>query len=60
MKPFREAEGYAGDLQAAYDYYRSYSPGVAERFLKAYSRAAKFIAQKPLACRLRRQGWRGS
>jgi plasmid stabilization system protein ParE len=58
MKLFREAEGYADDLQAAYDYYMSYSPSAAERFLAAYSRATKFIVQNPLACRLRRHGWR--
>ncbi len=58
MKLFREAEGYAADLQAAYDYYKSYSPRAAERFLVAYTRAAAFIGQTPLACRLRRHGWR--
>lgn len=58
MKSFREAEGYAADLQSAYDYYRTYSEGAAERFLTAYSRATKFIEQSPLACRLRRHGWR--
>ena len=58
MKSFREAEGYAADLQAAYDYYRTYSPAAAERFLNAYSRATKFIERTPLACRLRRHDWR--
>jgi len=58
MKLFREAEGYADDLQAAYDYYRTYSPSAAERFLTAYSRATKRIERNPLACRPRRHGWR--
>ena len=58
MKPFREAEGYASDLQTAYDYYKGYSPDAAKRFLAAYARAIKVIQHAPHACRLRRHGWR--
>ena len=32
MKPFKEAEGYLDDLQAAYDYYKLYGLQTAERF----------------------------
>jgi hypothetical protein len=39
VKPFKEAEGYAEDLQAAYDYYKAYSLQTAERFLTAYEEA---------------------
>ena len=58
MKPFREAEGYADDLQVAYDFYRSYGAVAAGRFLTAYARALKVIRDSPHACRLRRHGWR--
>ncbi|MBI2517833.1 MAG: type II toxin-antitoxin system RelE/ParE family toxin [Opitutae bacterium] len=58
MKEFREAEGYAADLQVAYDYYRSYSPMAAARFLASYARAIRVIQHNPQACRTRRHGWR--
>ena len=58
MKPFKETEGYAGDLQAAYDYYKAYSPQTAQRFLVAYERAATILQFSPFICRARRHGWR--
>jgi len=58
MKPFKEAVGYAGDLQAAYDYYKAYSPLAARRFLADYAAAIQAITDHPQLCRLRRHGWR--
>ena len=58
MKPFKEAEGYAGDLQAAYDYYKAYSSPAARHFLAAYTAAVQSLARHPHICRLRRHGWR--
>jgi plasmid stabilization system protein ParE len=53
-----EAEGYAGDLQVAYDYYKCDSSTAAEQFLAAFLRATEVIQSTPYACRLRRHGWR--
>ena len=58
MKPVKEAEGYADDLQAAYDYYKSYGLGSAERFLSGYAEAIEIIQRSPFVCRSRRHGWR--
>ena len=58
MKPFKEAEGYADDLQAAYDFYKAYGRGVAGRFLAAYGEAVGTITRHPFVCRPRRHGWR--
>ena len=58
MKPFREAEGYDEDLQAAYDRYKAYSPQSAGRFLAAFEKAEGAIQLNPRICRLRRQPWR--
>jgi len=58
MKPFKEAEDYAQDLQAAYDYYKAYSPQTAERFLAAYERAEAILRQSPFISHPRRHGWR--
>lgn len=58
MKPFKEAEGFADDLQAAYDYYKSYSNTSAKRFLAGYAEAVKIIQRSPFICRPRRHGWR--
>ena len=58
MKPFKEAEGYAEELQAAYDYYGSYSPFTARRFLAAYEEAVDVIARHPFVSRPRRHSWR--
>lgn len=58
MKAFKEAEGYAADLQAAYDFYKGYSPAAAERFLAAYLEAIRMIEASPYICRSRRHGWR--
>jgi hypothetical protein len=41
MKTFKEADGYADDLQAAYDYYKAYSHPAALRFLVAYESATR-------------------
>lgn len=53
MKPFKEAEGYAADLQAAYDYYRAYSLQTAERFWSAYEEATELLKRRPRICRPR-------
>ena len=58
MKPFKEAEGYAADLQAAYDYYKVYSVQTAERFLTAYQDAMEILQPRPRICRPRRNDWR--
>jgi plasmid stabilization system protein ParE len=58
MKPFKEAEGYADDLQAAYDYYKAYSVQTAERFLAAYEESVAILQGRPRICRPRRHGWR--
>lgn len=58
MKPFKEAEGYLDDLQAAYDYYKAYSPLAARRFAAAYAAAELTLLQHPHICRPRRHGWR--
>jgi plasmid stabilization system protein ParE len=58
MKPFKEAEGYLHDLQAAYDYYRAYSPQTAHRFIAAYEAAERTLVHHPHICRPRRHGWR--
>ena len=56
MKPFKEAEGYAGDLQAAYDHYKVYGSQTAGRFLAAYEQAVKILRHSPYVCRARRHG----
>ena len=58
MKLFREAEGYAVDLQSAYDYYQSYSARAAARFLRAYQAEIAIITVQPLVAHVRRHGWR--
>ena len=58
MKPFREAEGYAEDLQAAYDYYKAYGRETAGRFLAAYEEAIAILKGRPRICRPRRDDWR--
>lgn len=58
MKPFREAEDYADDLQAAYNYYKDYSAKSASNFLKHYLADIALIASNPLIARTRRHGWR--
>lgn len=58
MKSFKEAEGYAEDLQAAYDYYKAYSAQTAGRFLAGYDRAIMILQSSPFICRARRHGWR--
>lgn len=58
MKPFREAAGYATDLQAAYDYYKTYSPGAAARFLVAHQAEIAVITAHPFVTHVRRHGWR--
>ncbi len=58
MKAFREAEGYADDLQAVYDYYKAYGSETAERFLAEYERAVDVLRHSPFICRSRRHGWR--
>ena len=58
MKPFKEAEGYARDLQAAYDHYRAYGPATAGKFLTAYEQAVAILQRSPFVCRVRRHGWR--
>ncbi len=57
MKPFREAAGYAGDLQAAYDYYKGYSLAAAQRFLSAYEAEIAIVTVHPSVCSVRRHGW---
>lgn len=58
MKPFREAEGYAEDLQIAYDYYKAYGVDTAGRFLDAYEEAIAILKGRPRICRPRRDDWR--
>jgi plasmid stabilization system protein ParE len=58
MKPFKEAEGYGDDLQAAYDYYKCYGIQSAERFLAAYEKGIGIIRASPYVCRVRTHGWR--
>ncbi|MDO8540067.1 MAG: type II toxin-antitoxin system RelE/ParE family toxin [Opitutaceae bacterium] len=58
MKPFKEAVGYAEDLQAAYDYYKAYNLETAERFLTAYQDAIRILKGRPRICRPRRNDWR--
>jgi hypothetical protein len=58
MKPFREAAGYAGDLQAAYNYYRAYSEGAALRFPASYQSDMAVISSHPHVAHVRRHGWR--
>ena len=58
MKPFKEAEGYYEDLQAAFDYYNAYGAATAGRFLSAYEKAVETIRYSPCICRARRHGWR--
>jgi len=58
MKPYKEAEGVAADLQAAYDYYRAYSMATAGRFLAAYEVAIRIVQSSPYVCRPRQHGWR--
>jgi len=58
MKPLKEAGSCSTDLQAAYDYYKTYNPEAAERFLEAYSAAVKIISQTPEICRVRQHEWR--
>ncbi len=58
MKPFREAVGYDDDLQSAYDYYKTYSPAAAGRFVAAYEKAVDTLQYNPFICRSRKNGWR--
>lgn len=58
MKPFREADGYAADLQTAYDYYKNYSARAGARFIKAYLSEVAVITANPQVTHVRRHGWR--
>jgi plasmid stabilization system protein ParE len=58
MKPFKEANGYAADLQAAYDYYKAYGEITAGRFVAAYEKAVEMVRYHPYICRARQHGWR--
>ena len=58
MKPFKEAEEYDKDLQAAYDYYKDYGIGTALRFLDAYEKSVGIIQTSPYVSRARKHGWR--
>jgi len=58
MKRFKEAEGCANDLQAAYDYYKAYGVQTAGRFLAAYQEAVDILKSMPRICPPRRHGWR--
>ena len=58
MKPFKEADGYAEDLQAAYNYYKAYSVETAGRFLTAYEEATELLKRRPRICRPRQNEWR--
>jgi len=51
MKPFKESDGYAADLQEAYDYYKRYGTATAGRFLAAYETAVSIVMSSPYACR---------
>lgn len=48
LKLLKEALGYDGDLQAAYDYYKAYSSATAGRFLSAYEKAVETLRYSPL------------
>jgi plasmid stabilization system protein ParE len=58
VKPFKEAPGFDRDLQVAYDFYKTYSPATAAKFLSSYERAVAIIQSSPYVCRPRRHGWR--
>jgi plasmid stabilization system protein ParE len=58
MKLFKEAESYADDLQASYDYYKAYGPQTAARFLAAYKDSVELLRRWPRICRPRRHEWR--
>lgn len=58
MKPFKVADGYAADLQDAYDYFKRGGQNAADRFFARYKRTREIIVTNPLAYRLRPTGWR--
>lgn len=58
MKPFKVADTYAADLQAAYDYFKRGGQKAADRFFARYKRTRKIIVTNPFVCRLRPTGWR--
>jgi len=54
-----QAGGYAGDLQAAYDYYRAKGGSrAAEQFYERYRSCIEMITQHPASCAIRGHGWR--
>ena len=58
-KPLRIAPWVvAVDLQAIYDYHRSFSPSKAERFLTEYDSVIALLELNPLLFREREGGWR--
>lgn len=58
MTAWIEAEGYAHDLQAAYDYFKQGGMSAAERFLNRYRRCAATIIERPKIFPIRPHGWR--
>ena len=54
-----QVAGYAGDLQAAYDYFVERGGSVAaERFLMRYERSIATVIMQPASCAVRGHGWR--
>jgi len=59
MTQWVQAGGYAEDLQAAYDYFKSGGgPAAAENFFRRYQRCVEMVTNRPKNCGVRGHGWR--
>lgn len=59
MTEWIQVGGFAGDLQAAYDYFkRAGGLAAADRFLAQYNRCVAVITRHPEGCAVRGHGWR--
>ncbi len=59
MSQWVQVAGYAGDLQAAYDYYKARGgERAAEQFLARYLLCVGATTEYPESCAIRGHGWR--
>lgn len=59
MSQWVQVAGYAGDLQAAYDHYKTRAgESAAEHFLVRYLECVGVITAYPESCAVRGHGWR--
>ncbi len=59
MKPWVQVAGYAEDLQAAHDYFKSKAGArAADRFFTRYQASVMSIIEHPESAAIRGHGWR--